>query len=178
MCLRTTPTSSTTPDLEVTVLSEDDDTGDMVAAFEFILDESAADLCPADLNGDGEVGVNEILTIIEVWGTDDADADITGDGIVGVDDLLTRDQRLGPLPVTPTHNPPPHSTSVFHGLAFSLWHKDLRHIWVVCPLPRPHYYPTLRPDFYRPFVPGIKCFPQSKIDPNPSPAGPPISLFS
>jgi len=86
------------PDLEVTVLSEDDDTGDMVAAFEFILDESAADLCPADLNGDGEVGVNEILTIIEVWGTDDADADITGDGIVGVDDLLTVISAWGPCP--------------------------------------------------------------------------------
>jgi hypothetical protein len=48
----------------------------------------------ADLNGDGTVGVPDLLTVINAWGNcpDDCPppchADITGDCTVGVPDLL------------------------------------------------------------------------------------------
>ena len=42
--------------------------------------------CIADLNGDGLVGVDDILGLIAAWGT--PSGDLTGDGITGVDDVL------------------------------------------------------------------------------------------
>ncbi|MDG2199846.1 MAG: S8 family serine peptidase [Phycisphaerales bacterium] len=45
---------------------------------------------PGDINGDGIVGVDDLLIVIASWGPcgPDCQADINGDGIVGVDDLL------------------------------------------------------------------------------------------
>jgi len=51
--------------------------------------------CP-DINGDGMVGTDDILTIISYWGSDDNDADVNGDGIVGTDDLLMVIGAWGP----------------------------------------------------------------------------------
>ncbi|MDP6158600.1 MAG: hypothetical protein QF534_07150, partial [Phycisphaerales bacterium] len=45
-----------------------------------------ADPCSGDLDGDGTVGVDDLLSLIAVWGTPDGDID--GDGTTGVDDLL------------------------------------------------------------------------------------------
>ncbi|MDP7029111.1 MAG: hypothetical protein QF733_02710 [Phycisphaerales bacterium] len=42
----------------------------------------------ADLNGDGVVGVDDLLMIIGAWGEQDSSADLDQDGVVGVDDLL------------------------------------------------------------------------------------------
>ncbi|MEE2906774.1 MAG: C25 family cysteine peptidase [Planctomycetota bacterium] len=42
--------------------------------------------CPADLDGDGEVEVDDLLSIISAWGS--PNADITGDGTTDIDDLL------------------------------------------------------------------------------------------
>jgi subtilisin family serine protease len=59
------------------------------------LDAAAAvDLGPVapqsgDLNGDGEVGVDDLLKVISDWGQTHTSADITGNGVVDVDDLLT-----------------------------------------------------------------------------------------
>jgi parallel beta-helix repeat protein len=53
--------------------------------------------CP-DINGDGEVGVDEILVVIAAWGTDDADADVNDDGIVDTNDLLLILSAWGPCP--------------------------------------------------------------------------------
>ena len=42
--------------------------------------------CPGDLNGDGMVGVNDVLDLIAAWGG--SDGDIDGDGSTNVNDLL------------------------------------------------------------------------------------------
>ena len=44
--------------------------------------------CPADINGDNNVNVSDLLVVIDQWGQSDSPADITGDGIVDVSDLL------------------------------------------------------------------------------------------
>jgi hypothetical protein len=44
--------------------------------------------CPADLDGDGSVGIHDLLIVIDLWGTDDADADLDGNGQVGITDIL------------------------------------------------------------------------------------------
>jgi hypothetical protein len=51
-----------------------------------------ADECPLDcpdINGDGHVGITDLLTVIDVWGcTDCSDVDVNQDGIVNRDDLV------------------------------------------------------------------------------------------
>jgi len=44
--------------------------------------------CAADLDGNGSVGVDDLLAVIADWGCSDCSADIDGDGSVGVNDLL------------------------------------------------------------------------------------------
>ena len=45
-----------------------------------------ANVCPADLNGDGTVNVHDLLTVLIGWGG--PDGDVTGDGITNILDLL------------------------------------------------------------------------------------------
>jgi hypothetical protein len=42
--------------------------------------------CPADLDGDGTIGVNDVLQLIGAWGT--SEGDVTGDGTTDVSDIL------------------------------------------------------------------------------------------
>lgn len=44
--------------------------------------------CPADIDGDGSVAVNDLLALIAAWGSADPDLDLDGSGIVDVGDLL------------------------------------------------------------------------------------------
>jgi hypothetical protein len=44
--------------------------------------------CPADLNEDGEVGVNDFLALLSAWGASGVPEDIDGDGTVGITDFL------------------------------------------------------------------------------------------
>jgi predicted outer membrane repeat protein len=45
--------------------------------------------CPADVDGNGEVGAGDVLAIIDAWGPcDDSPADINGDNIVDTADIL------------------------------------------------------------------------------------------
>jgi hypothetical protein len=44
--------------------------------------------CTGDLNGDGLVDVDDILAVINAWGTDDANGDADGDGAVTANDIL------------------------------------------------------------------------------------------
>ena len=45
--------------------------------------------CPADVNGDGVVGTDDLLLIIRLWGPCvECESDLNGDGMVGTDDLL------------------------------------------------------------------------------------------
>lgn len=48
----------------------------------------AEDCCPADITGDAVVDVNDLLAVIDQWGSTDSPADIYADGIVDVNDLL------------------------------------------------------------------------------------------
>ena len=50
---------------------------------------SSACLCPADLNGDGTVGILDLLSLLAAWGTNPGGPpDFDGDGVVGILDLL------------------------------------------------------------------------------------------
>lgn len=51
--------------------------------------------CPADLDGDGNVGTTDLLELLAQWGTDGS-ADIDGDGTVGTNDLLILLANWGP----------------------------------------------------------------------------------
>ncbi|MCH2142581.1 MAG: hypothetical protein MK077_06255 [Phycisphaerales bacterium] len=55
--------------------------------------------CPSDIDGDGDVGTNDILALLSAWGDcGSCPEDVTGDGIVGVDDLLMLVGSFGPCP--------------------------------------------------------------------------------
>ena len=64
-----------------------------------IPDECDADPCPADLDGDGSVGVKDLLILLGVWGPcKGCPADFDGSGDVGVKDLLILLGAWGPCP--------------------------------------------------------------------------------
>ena len=50
------------------------------------------DPCPADVNGDGTVNVQDFLELLAAWGATGGPADVNEDGIVNVADFL---QMLG-----------------------------------------------------------------------------------
>jgi len=52
--------------------------------------------CDADVSGDGEVNVTDLLAVIDQWGLTDSPADINGDGMVNVTDLLEVVGNWGP----------------------------------------------------------------------------------
>ena len=54
--------------------------------------------CPADLSGDGGIGVDDLLQIIAQWGQAGGSADIDMNGTVDVDDLLAVISGWGPCP--------------------------------------------------------------------------------
>lgn len=55
--------------------------------------------CPADVNGDGQIGVADLLAVISNWGPcAGCPADVTGDDQVGVADLLAVISNWGPCP--------------------------------------------------------------------------------
>ncbi|MCI0362769.1 MAG: dockerin type I domain-containing protein [Phycisphaerales bacterium] len=54
--------------------------------------------CPADLTGDGQVDVHDLLAVIAAWGPAGGPADLNGDGIVNVADLLELISAWGECP--------------------------------------------------------------------------------
>jgi hypothetical protein len=57
------------------------------------------DPCPADLDGDGSVGVVDFLVLLAQWGTDPGGPpDFDGDGTVGMSDFLVLVGDWGPCP--------------------------------------------------------------------------------
>lgn len=54
--------------------------------------------CPADLNGDGEVGAADLAALLNAWGTPGGSADLDGDGDVGAPDLAALLNAWGPCP--------------------------------------------------------------------------------
>ncbi len=56
-----------------------------------------AETCPWDLDGNGSVGITDLLALLAAWGTDPGGPpDFDGDGNVGVTDLLTLLANWGP----------------------------------------------------------------------------------
>ena len=54
-------------------------------------------LCPADLDGDGQVGVGDILAILAAWGPcDDCPEDLDASGVVDFGDVLEVLSAWGP----------------------------------------------------------------------------------
>ena len=61
--------------------------------------DSCEGYCPWDLDGSGDVGVNDFLDLLAVWGTDPGGPpDFDGDGTVGVTDFLALLAHWGPCP--------------------------------------------------------------------------------
>ncbi len=54
--------------------------------------------CPADLDGDGLVGVGDLLVVLSNWGAAGGPGDLSGDGTVDVQDLLTLLAAWGACP--------------------------------------------------------------------------------
>ena len=54
------------------------------------IDVMGTDDCPEDINGDGVVGVDDLLELLAVYGNScsGCSEDVNGDGVIGVDDLL------------------------------------------------------------------------------------------
>ena len=54
--------------------------------------------CPADINRDGEVGFNDLVSLLSAWGMCDGLclADLDGDGAVGFTDLVSVLSAWGP----------------------------------------------------------------------------------
>ncbi len=66
-----------------------------IGAYEFGSGPPPA--CPADLDGDGEVGITDFLDLLKAWGTNPfGPPDLDGDGTVGVTDFLALLQGWGP----------------------------------------------------------------------------------
>ena len=52
--------------------------------------------CTADVDGDGVVGVNDLLALIGGWGSNDSTLDLDGSGSVDVADILLLIAAWGP----------------------------------------------------------------------------------
>ena len=56
-----------------------------------------AQLCPADLDGDGAVGIVDLLQLLAAWGPcPGCTADLDGDGVVGILDFVDLLAAWGP----------------------------------------------------------------------------------
>ncbi len=55
-------------------------------------------VCPADLDGSGDVGITDLLTLLAAWGpcSGECPADLGGDGMVGITDFLALLAAWGP----------------------------------------------------------------------------------
>ncbi len=82
-------------DLAVGAYRDDDGGVDRGAVWVLFLDGVGA--CPWDLDGDGSVGILDLLAVLAAWGTDPGGPpDFDGDGTVGILDLLTLLANWGP----------------------------------------------------------------------------------
>ena len=69
----------------------------MVNAYAAVQAVDVENPCPSDIDGNGTVGVDDLLSLISSWGPcSGCDADIDGSGTVGVDDLLALISAWGP----------------------------------------------------------------------------------
>ena len=70
-----------------------------VQGLAFVADQPA-NPCPADLDGDGAIGIVDLLALLGAWGTSPGGPpDLDGDGTVGITDFLAMLGTWGPCPV-------------------------------------------------------------------------------
>jgi hypothetical protein len=58
--------------------------------------EPAAGLCEGDLDGDGFIGVQDLVLVLLGWGSSGVPADFNGDGIVDIHDMIHVILHWGP----------------------------------------------------------------------------------
>jgi len=85
---------------EFFLVDENDET---VASGGSTITVNPTDMCPADINGDENVNVTDLLTLLALWGTDgngdeDVSADLDASGVVNVNDLLILLSAWGACP--------------------------------------------------------------------------------
>ena len=86
---------------QIRVIVSDEGAGSVVeAGFDGVILSKAdcvdEDSCAGDLNGDGEVGVDDVLAVIGAFGTTDPAGDADGNGLVDVNDVLLVVGAYGP----------------------------------------------------------------------------------
>ena len=54
------------------------------------------DPCPADLDGDGVVEVDDVLEVLSNYGSSNGEGDVDGDGVSDVNDVLAVINGWGP----------------------------------------------------------------------------------
>lgn len=86
---------------QIRVIVGDEGAGSVVeAGFDGVMLSKAEcvdeDTCAGDLNGDGEVGVDDVLAVIGAFGTSDPAGDADGSGLVDVNDVLLVVGAFGP----------------------------------------------------------------------------------
>jgi hypothetical protein len=64
---------------------------------------SQLSVCPGDINGDGEIGIEDLADMLAAWGPcpptpDPCSSDLDGDGLVGITDFLDLLSLWGPCP--------------------------------------------------------------------------------
>lgn len=78
---------------------QDDDGGSASgSAYVFQRDEEP---CPADLNEDDRVDIDDLFIVLAYWGHTEVPADINQDGFVDIDDLFAVLAAWGPCPILP-----------------------------------------------------------------------------
>ena len=87
---------SVSGDIIVVGASGNDDAGwDSGSAYVF----QPSGPCPADLNGDGKVNIDDLFLVLGAWGVcDDCPEDLNDDGKVNIDDLFVILGDWGPCP--------------------------------------------------------------------------------
>ena len=64
-----------------------------LGAYEF---QAASSLCVGDINNDNQVGIQDLTSVLNDWGSSSSPADVNGDGIVGNLDLINVLNNWGP----------------------------------------------------------------------------------
>ncbi|MHC4414155.1 MAG: glycoside hydrolase family 2 TIM barrel-domain containing protein [Planctomycetota bacterium] len=72
---------------------------DGIHTLEFPFEDCPGGCCPWDLDGNGTIGIADLLALLAAWGADPCgSADFNGDGVVGVADLLRLLANWGACP--------------------------------------------------------------------------------
>ncbi len=61
-----------------------------------VIDVSSCEPCPADLDGDGMVGVSDLIAVLAAWGKKGGPEDLDGSGFVDIGDILAVLAAWGP----------------------------------------------------------------------------------